>query len=71
MGRLNYMPELDGLRAMAVLVVMGLHAGMPMMRCGSIGVDVFFVLAHRQHGAGGGQLPHGRGSGARDAKDPG
>lgn len=36
---------LDGLRAVAVGLVVGLHAGVPLMGGGSLGVTVFFVLS--------------------------
>lgn len=38
-------PALDGLRALAVALVVGLHAGVPLMAGGSLGVTVFFVLS--------------------------
>ncbi|MBD8869386.1 acyltransferase family protein [Nocardioides donggukensis] len=38
-------PALDGLRALAIGLVVGLHAGVPGMRGGSLGVTVFFVLS--------------------------
>jgi peptidoglycan/LPS O-acetylase OafA/YrhL len=41
MGR--YLPQLDGLRAVAVLLVIGAHTGLA--RGGYVGVDVFFVLS--------------------------
>ncbi|MEP6635152.1 MAG: acyltransferase [Acidobacteriota bacterium] len=41
----QYRPELDGLRALAILAVLGLHAGVPLFRGGGLGVDVFFVLS--------------------------
>lgn len=41
----GYLPELDGLRALAVLVVVGVHTGVPAFAGGAIGVDVFFVLS--------------------------
>lgn len=39
------MPALDGLRALAVLGVMGFHAQAPGFAVGFFGVDVFFVLS--------------------------
>src|SRR4051794_8517382 len=42
---LTYRPELDGLRAVAVLLVMGYHAGFETVRGGYVGVDVFFVIS--------------------------
>ncbi len=39
------LPALDGLRALAIVLVVGLHAGVPGMAGGSIGVTVFFVLS--------------------------
>lgn len=43
----GYIPALDGLRAVAVLVVAFAHAhvGPAFLRVGSLGVDVFFVLS--------------------------
>src|SRR5579859_506753 len=38
-------PGLDGVRALAVLVVIGFHEGAPALSCGFLGVDVFFVLS--------------------------
>lgn len=40
---MKYNPALDGIRALAVLGVIGFHAGM--LQGGYIGVDVFFVLS--------------------------
>lgn len=41
----RYVPELDGLRALAVLAVVAFHAGQGPVPGGFIGVDVFFVLS--------------------------
>lgn len=43
--RQNYRPEIDGLRAVAVLAVMLHHAGVPWLAGGWLGVDVFFVIS--------------------------
>jgi peptidoglycan/LPS O-acetylase OafA/YrhL len=42
---LKYRPEIDGLRALAVLPVIFFHAGFEIFRGGFIGVDVFFVIS--------------------------
>ena len=42
--RLGYRPEIDGLRAVAVLSVLAFHYGAP-IRGGFSGVDVFFVIS--------------------------
>jgi peptidoglycan/LPS O-acetylase OafA/YrhL/lysophospholipase L1-like esterase len=42
---MRYEPTLDGIRALAVLAVMGYHARVEALRGGFIGVDVFFVLS--------------------------
>jgi peptidoglycan/LPS O-acetylase OafA/YrhL len=41
----NYWKSLDGLRALAVGIVMLAHAGSPFPRSGGVGVDIFFVLS--------------------------
>jgi len=38
-------PELDGLRGLAVLLVVGFHAGIPWLRGAFVAVDIFFVLS--------------------------
>jgi peptidoglycan/LPS O-acetylase OafA/YrhL len=43
--RLRYVPALDGLRAAAVLGVIGYHDAIPWLRGGFLGVDAFFVLS--------------------------
>ena len=41
----TYLPEIDGLRAVAILLVVGFHVGVPQLSGGFIGVDVFFVIS--------------------------
>ena len=43
--RLAYVPELDGLRGIAIIFVMLFHFEFPFFEGGFIGVDVFFVLS--------------------------
>ena len=40
-----YYPSLDGLRAIAVGIVLAAHGGVPYFRSGGVGVDTFFVLS--------------------------
>jgi len=42
---MNHRPELDGLRALAVLLVIASHLAVPYLGGGWVGVDVFFVLS--------------------------
>ena len=44
-GAVNYRPDIDGLRALAVLAVLGFHLFPPFVRGGFVGVDVFFVIS--------------------------
>lgn len=42
---LAYRPEIDGLRALAVVPVILFHAGFDVVKGGFVGVDVFFVIS--------------------------
>jgi len=44
-GQFNYRPDIDGLRAIAVLAVIGFHAFPTWVRGGFVGVDVFLVIS--------------------------
>lgn len=41
----NYSPEIDSLRAIAVLAVLGYHLDIEVIGAGFLGVDVFFVIS--------------------------
>ncbi|GAA1802715.1 SGNH hydrolase domain-containing protein [Luedemannella flava] len=41
----GFRPDIEGLRAVAVLLVVLHHAGVPMLDGGYVGVDVFFVIS--------------------------
>jgi len=44
-GGLSFRPDIEGLRAIAVLLVVLGHAGVPFLKGGYVGVDVFFVIS--------------------------
>jgi peptidoglycan/LPS O-acetylase OafA/YrhL len=41
----HYQPDIQGLRAVAVLMVLVYHSGLPSLPGGYVGVDVFFVIS--------------------------
>jgi peptidoglycan/LPS O-acetylase OafA/YrhL len=41
----DYRPDIDGVRALAVLAVVLFHAGIPWIKGGFVGVDIFFVIS--------------------------
>ena len=43
--RLGYRGDIEGLRAIAIVLVVAAHAGVPFLRGGFVGVDIFFVLS--------------------------
>jgi peptidoglycan/LPS O-acetylase OafA/YrhL len=45
MSALSYRPEVDGLRALAVMPVILFHAGFSAFSGGFVGVDIFFVIS--------------------------
>lgn len=42
---MKYRPEIDGLRALAVVPVVLFHSGLPFFEGGYLGVDIFFVIS--------------------------
>ena len=42
---MNYRPEIDGLRACAIIPVILFHAGFSTFSGGFVGVDIFFVIS--------------------------
>jgi peptidoglycan/LPS O-acetylase OafA/YrhL len=42
---MNYRPEIDGLRALAIIPVILFHAGAEFCPGGFLGVDIFFVIS--------------------------
>lgn len=45
MSQIKYRPEVDGLRAVAVMAVLFYHAGFSQIPGGFMGVDIFFVIS--------------------------
>ena len=43
--RLPFRPDIEGLRAIAVVLVVAFHAGVPAISGGYVGVDVFYVIS--------------------------
>ncbi len=41
----GFRPDVEGLRAVAILAVVGYHVGLPLLGGGFVGVDVFFVIS--------------------------
>src|SRR5437016_12565735 len=45
MPKFGFRPVIEGLRAIAILLVVAFHVGIPTLQGGFIGVDVFFVIS--------------------------
>ena len=45
---IQYIPAIDGLRAVAVIAVMLYHLGVPWIPGGFLGVDLFFVISEAE-----------------------
>jgi peptidoglycan/LPS O-acetylase OafA/YrhL len=45
MQKATYRPDIEGLRAIAILAVIACHAKVPYLQGGFVGVDIFFVLS--------------------------
>ena len=41
----RFRPDIEGLRAIAILLVVGYHVGIPSFSGGYVGVDIFFVVS--------------------------
>ena len=41
----NFRPDVEGLRAIAIVAVVAYHVGVPFVSGGFVGVDVFFVIS--------------------------
>lgn len=44
-SQIKYIPGIDGLRAIAVLMVLAYHLRIPMAKGGILGVTIFFVIS--------------------------
>ena len=42
---IQFRSDIEGMRAIAVFLVVFYHAGLPFLQCGFIGVDIFFVVS--------------------------